>query len=44
MSQADIDEVKFSLAVNNLVENAVKYNKEDGWSGSHWMPTTSSSI
>ena len=28
---ADIDEVKFSLAVNNLVENAVKYNKEDGW-------------
>ena len=24
---ADIDEVKFSLAVNNLVENAVKYNK-----------------
>ena len=27
---ADIDEVKFSLAVNNLVENAVKYNKEDG--------------
>ncbi len=28
---ADIDEVKFSLAVNNLVENAVKYNKEGGW-------------
>ena len=28
---ADIDEVKFSLAVNNLVENAVKYNKEDVW-------------
>lgn len=28
---ADIDEVKFSLAVNNLVENAIKYNKEDGW-------------
>ncbi|MCI8454238.1 MAG: HAMP domain-containing protein [Lachnospiraceae bacterium] len=28
---ADIDEVKFSLAVNNLVENAVKYNKKDGW-------------
>ena len=28
---ADIDEVKFSLAINNLVENAVKYNKEDGW-------------
>lgn len=28
---ADIDEVKLSLAVNNLVENAIKYNKEDGW-------------
>ena len=28
---ADIDEVKFSLAINNLVENAVKYNREDGW-------------
>ena len=28
---ADIDEVKFSLAINNLVENAVKYNTEDGW-------------
>ena len=28
---ADVDEVKLSLAVNNLVENAVKYNKEDGW-------------
>lgn len=28
---ADVDEVKFSLAVNNLVENAIKYNKEDGW-------------
>lgn len=28
---ADIDEVKFSLAINNLVENAIKYNKEDGW-------------
>ncbi|MCI7795581.1 MAG: ATP-binding protein [Lachnospiraceae bacterium] len=28
---ADIDEVKFSLAVNNLVENAIKYNREDGW-------------
>ena len=23
--------MKFSLAVNNLVENAVKYNREDGW-------------
>lgn len=28
---ADIDEVKLSLAVNNLVENAIKYNREDGW-------------
>ena len=28
---ADIDEVKLSLAINNLVENAIKYNKEDGW-------------
>lgn len=28
---ADLDEVKFSLAVNNLVENAVKYNTQDGW-------------
>lgn len=28
---ADVDGVKLSLAVNNLVENAVKYNKEDGW-------------
>ena len=28
---AYIDEVRFSLAINNLVENAVKYNKEDGW-------------
>lgn len=28
---ADVDEVKLSLAINNLVENAVKYNKEDGW-------------
>ena len=28
---ADNDEVKLSLAINNLVENAIKYNKEDGW-------------
>ncbi len=28
---ADVDEVKFSLALNNLVENAIKYNKEEGW-------------
>ncbi|MDD6213117.1 MAG: HAMP domain-containing sensor histidine kinase [Clostridiales bacterium] len=28
---ADIDEVKLTLAVTNLVENAIKYNKEGGW-------------
>lgn len=28
---ADVDEVKLSLALNNLVENAVKYNVEAGW-------------
>lgn len=28
---AEVDEVKLSLAVTNLVENAVKYNREDGW-------------
>lgn len=28
---AEIDEVKMSLAISNLVENAVKYNKEGGW-------------
>lgn len=28
---AEVDEVKLSLALNNLVENAVKYNIEDGW-------------
>ena len=27
---AEVDEVKFSLAVSNLVENAIKYNKENG--------------
>lgn len=27
---ADVDEVKLSLALSNLVENAVKYNREDG--------------
>ncbi|MCT4612916.1 MAG: HAMP domain-containing histidine kinase [Clostridia bacterium] len=29
--QADIDEVKLSLAITNLIENAIKYNKEDGF-------------
>ncbi len=28
---ADIDEVKLSLAISNLIENAIKYNTEDGW-------------
>ena len=28
---AEIDETKFSLAVSNLVENAIKYNHDDGW-------------
>lgn len=28
---AEIDEVKLTLALTNLVENAIKYNKEDGW-------------
>lgn len=28
---AEADEVKLSLALNNLVENAVKYNIEEGW-------------
>ncbi len=28
---AEIDEVKISLVIMNLVENAIKYNKEEGW-------------
>lgn len=28
---AEIDEVKLSLALTNLIENGIKYNKEDGW-------------
>ncbi len=28
---AEVDEVKMSLVVSNLVENAIKYNKEHGW-------------
>lgn len=28
---AEIDEVKLSLAISNLVENAIKYNHEEGW-------------
>ena len=28
---AEVDEVKLSLAITNLVENAIKYNRENGW-------------
>ncbi|MBQ2275577.1 MAG: HAMP domain-containing sensor histidine kinase [Lachnospiraceae bacterium] len=28
---AEIDKVKLSLAFSNLIENAIKYNKDDGW-------------
>lgn len=28
---AEIDEVKITLAITNLVENGIKYNKEGGW-------------
>ncbi len=28
---ADVDEVKMSLALTNLIENAIKYNIEGGW-------------
>lgn len=28
---AEIDEVKMTLAISNLVENAIKYNIENGW-------------
>lgn len=28
---AEVDEVKLSLAISNLVENAIKYNRENGW-------------
>ena len=28
---AEIDEVKLTLAFSNLVENAIKYNKSNGW-------------
>lgn len=29
--QAEIDEVKLTLAISNLIENGIKYNVEDGW-------------
>ncbi len=28
---AEVDEVKMTLIMTNLVENAIKYNKENGW-------------
>ena len=28
---AEVDETKLSLAISNFVENAIKYNKENGW-------------
>ncbi len=28
---AELDKTKFTLAISNLVENAVKYNNRDGW-------------
>ncbi len=28
---AEVDEVKLSLALSNLIENAIKYNKDNGW-------------
>ena len=28
---AEVDETKISLAISNLVENAIKYNNENGW-------------
>ena len=28
---ADVDEVKFTLAISNLVENGIKYNVDEGW-------------
>ena len=28
---AELDKTKFTLAISNLVENAIKYNNQDGW-------------
>ena len=28
---ADIDEVKFTQAITNIIENGIKYNKHPGW-------------
>lgn len=29
--EAEVDEVKFTLAISNLVENGIKYNVDEGW-------------
>ena len=29
--EADVDEVKLTLAISNLVENGIKYNVKEGW-------------
>ena len=29
--EADVDELKFTSAISKLVENAIKYNVDDGW-------------
>ncbi|MDO4306507.1 MAG: ATP-binding protein [Eubacteriales bacterium] len=29
--EADVDELKFTSAISNLVENGIKYNVDDGW-------------
>ena len=29
--EADVDDIKFTSAISNLVENAIKYNVDDGW-------------
>lgn len=29
--EAEVDETKISLAISNVIENAIKYNKEEGW-------------
>jgi len=28
---ADVDQVKLTLAISNLIENGIKYNKDSGW-------------
>lgn len=29
--EADVDKIKFTSAISNLVENGIKYNVDDGW-------------